>query len=133
MEHYKYPQNKKKLENPSFVFARENFSCGDKIALQGLIIDGVLVDVGFEAQGCVISQATASLLTDRAKGKSIDELLDLSVDDVQALVGIELGPNRLKCALLSLDALKRGIALFLGNNQGDQDDGPKACSLFYNK
>lgn len=133
MEHYKYPVNKKKIEYPSFAFVRENFSCGDKMAIQGVVQDGVLIDVGFDAQGCVISQAAASLLTQECLGKKLDEILAISVEDIVKLIGLELGPNRLKCALLSLDALKRGIGIYLGAGESSPESGPVACSVSFGK
>lgn len=113
MEHFKYPHNKKKLENPDFSSGQENPSCGDTISIEGKISkDGKIVEVCFEGSGCVISQATASMLTDKCKGKSLDEILKMTSQDVLQMLGLELGPVRLRCALLSLQALQSALLKF---------------------
>ena len=109
MEHFKYPHNKKKLQSPSFTAGRDNPSCGDHIIIEGIIQGDTIVDLGFSGSGCVISQATASMLTQSCKNKTIDYLLALTKDDIIKLVGIQMGPTRLKCALLSLQVLHEGI------------------------
>lgn len=109
MEHFKYPHNKKKIINPSFTAGQDNPSCGDRIAIEGLIQNNKVIDLGFSGSGCVISQATASMLTQLCKNKSLDDILALTKEDIINLVGIKLGPTRLKCALLSLQVLHEGI------------------------
>ena len=71
---------------------------------------GNVADVAFTGRGCAISQASASLLTDTLRGRSTDDLLHLGKDDVLDLLGIEISPARLKCALLSLDTLQRALS-----------------------
>ena len=109
LEHAKKPRNKKEIENPDFSKDEENPSCGDKISMTGRLDDGKICELGFGGHGCVISQATASLLTETCLGKTIDEILALGKDDILALINIELGPNRLRCALLSLDVLQQAL------------------------
>ena len=109
VEHFKYPQNKKIIPQPDFSVADHNPSCGDRISMQGLIKDGILFDVGFDVSGCVISQAAASMLTELCLGKTIPAILALTSSDMAALVAIPLGPTRLKCAVLSLQALQQGL------------------------
>lgn len=111
MEHFRYPKNKKKLAAPSFTVDGGNPSCGDHIVIEGLIEGRTVADLGFSGSGCVISQATASMLTQLCIGKTIDDVLALTKDDVLKLVGIQLGPTRLKCALLSLQVLQKGLEL----------------------
>jgi nitrogen fixation NifU-like protein len=72
--------------------------------------DGRIADVAFTGRGCAISQASASLLTDELRGKTLDEAARLTSDDVLDLLGIEISPARLKCALLSLDTLEHALA-----------------------
>ena len=74
------------------------------------IRDGTVADVAFTGRGCAISQACASLLTDEIKGKPVDEVAQLTSQDVLDLLGIEISPARLKCALLSLDTLEHALA-----------------------
>jgi nitrogen fixation NifU-like protein len=97
------------LENPDFSSGQFNPSCGDSIALDAKLQNDRIKEIFFEGKGCVISQATASLLTELAKGKTMVELLNLDEAAMLELVGIDLGPTRLKCALLPLEALQEGI------------------------
>ena len=117
MDHFKNPRNRGKLENPDFTIAQYNPSCGDKIAVQGVIEGGIIMQLGFEGSGCVISQATASLLSEFCIGKPIDTILALQNDDLIKLIGMQLGPTRIKCALLSLMAIKDGIREYKKNKE----------------
>jgi nitrogen fixation protein NifU and related proteins len=111
-EHFKYPFNKKCVENPDFQAGHDNPSCGDKVTIEGKISGNKIVEIGFNGSGCVISQAATSMLTEFCKGKTIDQVLALGKDDILNLVKIDLGPNRLKCALLCLQVLQDGLAKF---------------------
>ncbi|MFA6535548.1 MAG: iron-sulfur cluster assembly scaffold protein, partial [Candidatus Babeliales bacterium] len=111
-EHFKYPCNKKCIENPDFQAGHDNPSCGDKVTIEGKILGNKIIEVGFSGSGCVISQAATSMLTEYCKGKTIDEILALTKDDILNLVKIELGPNRLKCALLCLQVLQEALLKF---------------------
>jgi nitrogen fixation NifU-like protein len=109
MDHYKYPRNNKTIENPDFAISELNPSCGDRIAIAGKISENIISDLGFSGSGCVISQATASMLTEHCLGKTVELALGLSKNDIIAMVGLEMGPTRLKCALLSLQVLQHGL------------------------
>jgi nitrogen fixation protein NifU and related proteins len=111
LEHSKYPHNFGSLESPSISHEELNPLCGDKVRMDVQIADGVITDVRFSGKGCAISQASASLLTDELVGMSVDAAKVYSKDDLLELIGIPLGKNpvRLKCALLSLKALKAGL------------------------
>ena len=109
MDHYKNPRNKKKIESPDFSTDRQNPSCGDSILIEGKIVNGKIEELGFDGSGCVVSQAAASILLQSCLGKTVDEVLKLDKDDILKLLGIPLGPNRIKCALLSLEALKASL------------------------
>jgi len=109
MDHYKNPRNKKSIENPNFSSGQDNPSCGDKVSIHGKIEDGVIKEIGFDGSGCVISMATASMLTEKCKGKTVKEVLELTKDDILKMIGLELGPNRLHCALMSLEALHKAL------------------------
>jgi nitrogen fixation NifU-like protein len=74
------------------------------------IRDGVVADVAFTGRGCAISQASASLLTDEVKGKPVADVAKMTSADLLDLIGIEISPARLKCALLSLDTLEHALA-----------------------
>ncbi len=110
LEHYKYPYNNKCLDHADFSTQKANPSCGDEMQIQGSIKNNVVVDLGFQGKGCVISQATASMLTQECIGKSVQEILSLTKDDILSLVGLKLGPVRVKCALLSLQVLQEGLS-----------------------
>jgi nitrogen fixation protein NifU and related proteins len=109
MDHYQNPRNRGHLENPVFSTVQYNPSCGDSISFEGVIEDGIIKSLAFEGKGCVISQATASIFTEYCIGKNIEEILKIENAQIKDIIGMELGAMRIKCALLSLMALKEGI------------------------
>ena len=113
LEHYREPHNFGTLEHPDAVHEGYNPLCGDRITLMLAIDDvgqtEVISDVAFTGRGCAISQASASLLTDRVRGKALSEVAQLGRADVLEELGIEISPARLKCALLSLDTLQKAL------------------------
>jgi nitrogen fixation NifU-like protein len=109
LEHYRRPHNFGVLDAPDLRWEGANPLCGDRITLMIDVRDGVVADVAFTGRGCAISQASASLLTDEMRGKPLEELEKLTPDDVLDLLGIEISPARLKCALLSLDTLSHAM------------------------
>lgn len=119
LEHYRHPHNFGSLEHPDVSYEGSNPLCGDRITLMlDLDEDGTVTDVAFTGRGCAISQASASLLTDSLRGRSTDDLRALGKDDILELLGIEISPARLKCALLSLDTLQRALAERASVDQG---------------
>lgn len=114
LDHYKHPRNCGLIEEPHFSGNDYNPSCGDRIAIAGLMSSdtSTMTALSFEGKGCVLSLATASMLTEHCTGKSVDEVLALSKDDILAMVGVRLGPTRLKCALLALEVLRDGIGQY---------------------
>lgn len=110
LDHYKHPHNKRRMEDADTVQKGFNTSCGDDLVLY-LKWDGdVLQDVSFEGFGCAISQSGASMLTDKIKGMTKAALVQFSPEDMYALYGIEISPQREKCALLSLSTLREALA-----------------------
>src|SRR5438552_18042106 len=109
MDHYRNPRNNGILARYNVREEQRNSSCGDEILFTGIIEHNILVDVAFQGKGCVISQAMASLLSEQVKGMSLDDIGFLDQDDLCAMLGMQLGPVRLLCALLSLMALQKGI------------------------
>ena len=84
--------------------------CGDHIEITlRLDGDGKVADGRFDGKGCAISQASADMLIESVIGKPLEEVKNLSKQDILDLLGIDLGPVRLKCALLSLKVLKAGV------------------------
>lgn len=112
MDHYRNPRNHGVLENFSFKFFDNNPLCGDEIEVRALVEDNVIKDVKFTGKGCSISQAAASMLTETIKGKTLADVQGLTRDHVIEMLGIPIGPVRVKCAVLSLVALKNGINEF---------------------
>jgi nitrogen fixation NifU-like protein len=110
LEHYRRPHNFGVIDDPSASYEGANPLCGDRITMMLGIRDGVVDRVGFTGRGCAISQASASLLTDEIKGKLVADVAALRPDDVLDLLGIEISPARLKCALLSLDTVDHALA-----------------------
>jgi nitrogen fixation protein NifU and related proteins len=109
MDHYKNPRNKKKINNPDFSSGQQNPSCGDSILVEGKLQDNKIIQIGFDGAGCVVSQAAASMLLQKCIGKTVEDVLKLNKDDILQMIGIPLGPNRIKCALLSLQALQESL------------------------
>jgi nitrogen fixation NifU-like protein len=109
LDHYKNPRNKGTLEPADISYEDENPLCGDKVRIDlRLDPDGRVAAVRFSGQGCAISQASASLLTEEIEGKTLAELRHFDKAELLELLGIPLSPVRLKCALLSLKVLKAG-------------------------
>jgi nitrogen fixation NifU-like protein len=110
LEHYTHPHHYGTLENPDITHMEDNPLCGDRIRFD-IELDGdgqTVVDVRFSAVGCAISKASASMLSDLLIGKTLDEIRELTKEDVLDELGIDLGPVRLKCALLPLKVVKVG-------------------------
>jgi nitrogen fixation protein NifU and related proteins len=119
LEHYKHPRNRGTLEHPDITYEDANPLCGDKIRMDINVRDGKIADVRFSGVGCSISQAAASMLCEAIEGKPLDEVKKLGRDDMLEMLGIQLGPVRLKCGLLALKTLKAGV---YGIDQWPGDD-----------
>jgi nitrogen fixation NifU-like protein len=110
LDHYRNPRNKGRLEHPTHTHEESNPLCGDVIRIDLHVNeDNVIDQVRFDGHGCAISQASASMLTEMIQGKTLDEAKALSKEDILEALGIEIGPVRLKCALLSLKVLKADV------------------------
>jgi nitrogen fixation NifU-like protein len=110
IDRYKNPQYRGSLNPHDISFEDDNPLCGDHIRVD-LRVDenGMVTEAVFDGQGCAISQASADLLMESILGKNLDEVKAITKDDLLEMLGIELGPVRLKCALLSLKVLKAGV------------------------
>ena len=109
IDHYKFPRHKGKLDDANFHYHDSNPFCGDEVTIQVKVADDKVVDAAFEGRGCAISQASASMMMEEIIGMPVAELKRWGKEDVLDLLGIEIGPVRLKCALLPLKALKAGL------------------------
>ena len=111
---WRHPQNFGEMENPDLAAFELNPLCGDEVKIQ-LKLDHrrlTINDSRFTGNGCAISQASASLLTEFAKGKKLNDLTKLAEKDIISLLGIKVGPQRIKCAILPLITLKKALASF---------------------
>ena len=110
IDRYKNPQYRGSLEPHDISFEDDNPLCGDHIKIELRVNpDQRVSEAAFDGHGCAISQASADLLLESIQGKSLDEVKALTKENVLELLGLELGPVRLKCALLSLKVLKAGV------------------------
>ncbi|GMV03739.1 MAG: iron-sulfur cluster assembly scaffold protein NifU [Gemmatimonadota bacterium] len=127
LEHYRNPRNKAELPDKTVEIHMRNPTCGDEIRLQLKVEDGRIVDARFEGQGCSISQAAVSMMTQLIKGRAVDEAdalaerfkemmhgdaeatKDRSMGDLRSLAGVSKFPVRVKCALLGFDALQEAL------------------------
>lgn len=109
----KNPHNYGLLDEADFLSKKLNPSCGDMIVMCGFIKEKQLYNVRFEASGCVISIAMASLLTDFVQNKTCVEILSLDEQIVEQLLDMQLGINRLQCGMLPIFALQDGVKSFI--------------------
>lgn len=112
MDHYRNPRNRTPIADPDFSGHAHNALCGDSLSLQGKMNGPTIGQISTQGAGCVISQATASLLSQEAVGKTPADIMHLDGSYICNLIGIHLGPVRLKCALLSIQALQESITRY---------------------
>lgn len=106
---YRNPKNKKSIADATHTAHKNNPTCGDELVIYLKVEDKKIFNVGFEGVGCAISQASASLFTEHVKNKSLDEVKKITDAEVLGLLGIDVGINREKCALLIFRALTQAI------------------------
>jgi nitrogen fixation NifU-like protein len=118
LEHHRYPHNFGTLDPHDVSQEEHNPLCGDRIRLDLRIVDNKISEVAFSGKGCAVSQAAASMLTDELIGMDLDQVRQYGKAELLDLIGLPLDKNpvRLKCALLSLKALKVGVYRYLGQN-----------------
>jgi nitrogen fixation NifU-like protein len=122
LEHFREPHNKGDIVQPDRFATYSNPLCGDHIQMS-VVLDGIQVsDVRFNGSGCAISQAAASMLTDLMIGKTLDELADITKQDIFEMLGVEISPARQRCALLSWEVMRKGILKFPEDNSDDDLD-----------
>lgn len=119
LEHWRNPQNFGVMDKPDVVVEQVNPLCGDELTLyvrlnaekrgtkNAELRGRKVVDVSFVGSGCAISTASASMLSEAIKGKSIDTISRITGKDVLSLIGGNVAPARLKCAFLALEAVKK--------------------------
>jgi nitrogen fixation NifU-like protein len=109
LDHYKHPRHFGHLDEPTLVYHDRNPLCGDEITLELKVVDGKVADMAFTGHGCAISRAAASMMSEEIIGKSLNELKGYDKESILDLLGIEVGPVRIKCALLPLKAMKAAV------------------------
>ncbi|MGM9920291.1 MAG: Fe-S cluster assembly sulfur transfer protein SufU [Bhargavaea sp.] len=126
MDHYKNPRNKGELADGGLTIDMNNPTCGDRIHLTMQVEDGIVQDAKFDGEGCSISMASASMMTQTIKGKSVEDAVrlskafsdmmlgkeldeDLDLGDIEALSGVSQFPARIKCATLAWKAMEKGV------------------------
>jgi nitrogen fixation protein NifU and related proteins len=111
LEHYRAPHNKGHLDPHDLEFADSNPTCGDEMSMTIQLDEAKdkIADVAFDGRGCAISQASASILTDDLRGKSLDEIKAMDPTQLLDELGVPIGPARLKCALLSYKVLQGAV------------------------
>jgi len=109
LDHYRHPRNYGDLPNANAHAKDANNLCGDVIEMQVRVTAGMIEDVRFRGEGCAISMATASMLTEFSKRKRVSEVRKLGKDDLIRLLGADPGPARVECALLALGVLKAAV------------------------
>jgi len=123
LDYYRNPRNFGRLEKFDIESRDTNPLCGDEIEIQIKVGEGQKIEeIKFLGKGCAISQASASMLTELAKGKQLGWVKQLSKEDVFRMLGNpDLGPSRVKCALLGMKVLKTGVYGYLGTRYDDSD------------
>lgn len=109
LDHYKHPRHAGELAAPTVSREEINLSCGDRVTLQLDITDGIIRDVAWTGEGCAISQAGMSILSDELIGRTTAQAEGLTPQHVYELLGVTVGTRRLKCALLGLHTLKNAL------------------------
>ncbi len=121
LEHFREPHHKGVLEHPDASYEDISTSCGDRIRIDFAISDAHIADVRFDGQGCAISQAAASMLTDMLPGLTLEQAMALDKQDIMDELGITVGPSRQKCAVLGLKAMKRALAGSLWHDEEEDE------------
>ena len=118
LDHYRNPRNKGKIDKADVVIHDSNPLCGDQIDIYLKVVEGQIKDIKFDGKGCAISQASASMLTEMVMDKPLTTAKDISKDEVLENIGLtNLGPARIKCALLSLKVLKMGMVKYYSDKE----------------
>ncbi len=108
LDHYRNPRNYGTIEDPDITFEDTNPLCGDRVRIDMKVENGRIAEIKFSGRGCAISQAAASILTEMVQGESLEEVREITAQDLLDELGVEISPARRKCALLSLKVLKSG-------------------------
>ena len=109
LEHSQHPKNRGTLDPADYSYEDVNPLCGDEVRVDVRVKDDRISEIRFSGRGCVVSQASTSILTEMVEGKTLDEVKAIGKDELLDEIGIPVSPARMKCALLGLKVLKAGI------------------------
>ncbi|MFQ5920422.1 MAG: Fe-S cluster assembly sulfur transfer protein SufU [Nitrososphaerales archaeon] len=122
LDYYRNPRNFGKIDSPDVSIKDSNPLCGDEVEIQVKFEGDKVKDIKFNGKGCAISQASASMLTEMVMGKNLEDVKKIGKQDILESLGLpNLGPARIKCALLSLKTLKLGVYSYLAEKMGASD------------
>ena len=134
LDHFKNPRNSGKLKGASVSHKETNASCGDILEMSLKIKDGKVVEVRFEGEGCAVSMAAASMLTEMILGKNLEVLKKMKAVEMEKRLGIKISSGRKKCAALGLVTLKKALEIHIHSgsshlSRNSRDDSPALKSL----
>ncbi len=117
LDHYRHPRGKVSLQNPTIVHKEINPSCGDELTIELIINNGKVEQIGWSGDGCAISQAGMSMASEEWIGKNLEEIDQLKPTFMNDLLGVPVGPRRVKCALLALHTMKNAVRKAKGGKE----------------
>jgi nitrogen fixation NifU-like protein len=122
LDHYKNPRNYGEIEDATVTHVGENPMCGDTIEMDIVLDDDedTIERVAFRGDGCAISQASASMLSERLAGMSVEELQGMDRDDITEMLGVDISPMRVKCAVLAEKVAQDGAEIYFGEKDIDR-------------
>jgi nitrogen fixation NifU-like protein len=122
LDHYKNPRNYGDVDDATFEHVGENPMCGDTIKLFVNLEDDdeTIAGISFIGDGCAISQASASLLSTELQGMTLEAVRDMDRDDIVEMLGVEISPMRIKCAVLAEKVVQDGAAIYVGDKELDE-------------
>lgn len=122
--HYEHPSNRGVIEDADIKYRDLNTLCGDQVTIYAKVDGSRIVDIKFQGVGCAISMASTSMLTERVKGMELTDVLKMGQKDVLEMLGIEsLSPMRIKCAMLGLRTLQKGILEYSSRKEAQSPPG----------
>ncbi len=114
LDHYRHPRGKDVIADANASHSEANISCGDTLSIDLVVEDGKVAKIGWQGNGCAISQAAMSMIAEELEGKTLEYIDALTKENVFELLGVPIGTRRIKCALLSLHTLKNTLRKFAG-------------------
>jgi nitrogen fixation NifU-like protein len=122
LDHYKNPRNYGEIDDPTYTHTGENPMCGDTIEMDVVLDDDdeTIEAVAFRGDGCAISQASASMLSEQLAGMSVADLQEMDRDDIIDMLGVDISPMRVKCAVLAEKVAQDGAEIYFGELDVDK-------------